>query len=348
MCGSSARLIRQNWQVRRYGGETLAKSPRIALITNDNLGNFAVATPLMQMLRTRHGGSLHYFGGTRVAELAKASELLTASYPLHGTDPRTTAYYLSDQTYDLVVNVEQTPWAKAAASILAGQDTFVCGPCIGPDGRGDMAFPEDERGALWVDPEWASPTLTNTYPILDSGWIAEIFCRLAYLDGPIPAYRIPIEPVAGDVPEVLVATAASLPDKLWPVDKWIELAKRLAARGSSVGLLGAKPADQGRYWRGADQESRLINSGVHDLRGHFTLPQVVGAISKAKLVVTLDNGILHLACSTRTPTVGLFREGIHRLWAPPVRNLSVLHPMAGDSVCSIDVDLVAECAEKLL
>ena len=53
------------------------------------------------------------------------------------------------------------------------------------------------------------------------------------------------------------------------------------------------------------------------MRGRITLPQVAGAIAKAKAVVSLDNGILHLACSTATPTVGLYRNGIHRLWAPP-------------------------------
>jgi ADP-heptose:LPS heptosyltransferase len=59
-------------------------------------------------------------------------------------------------------------------------------------------------------------------------------------------------------------------------------------------------------------------------------------------VITIDNGILHLAAATGTPTVGLFRHGIHRLWAPPFANLTVLTPGEKKAVAEIPVQVVQE------
>ena len=77
--------------MKRYCGEALPSSPRVAVVTNDNLGNFVMATPLIQMLRAKHGGTLDYYGGTRVAELATASPLVDNFLVLHGPDPSESA-----------------------------------------------------------------------------------------------------------------------------------------------------------------------------------------------------------------------------------------------------------------
>lgn len=328
--------------MKRYRGESLPANPKIALVTNDNLGNFVIATPLMQMLRERHGGRLDYFGGTRVMELASNSDLIDDAIPLHGSNVRASALAMATKNYDLIVNLEWTTWAKAASSILAGRDTFVCGPCLGQDGRGDLAFPEDETGSLWNDQDWISNEVTSTHPFLRSGFIAEIFCRLAYLEGEIPRYKLPKTAPDCETPDVWVSGSASLPEKLWPLDHWIQVFDAIWAKGLKIGLLGAKPSVQGQFWKGATDEDKFVEAGVIDFRGVFTLPQVVSAIEGAKAVVSLDNGILHLTCATETPVVGLFREGIHRLWAPPNPNLSVLHPGAGDPVSSIPASEVVK------
>jgi len=326
--------------MKRYRGEALGDAPSLAVVTNDNLGNFVIATPLMQMLRARHGGTLHYFGGSRVAELAEASPLVDRFFPLHGCDPREAARTLSALDFDLVVNVEWTAWAKCSSALLAGPETYVCGPCLGPEGRSDLPFADDDRGRLWTDQEWVASDVMARYPFLRSPWIAEFFCRLAYLDGDVPAYSLPMSDPGPDLPDVWISATASLPEKLWPLDKWLALLDHLKAKGLRVGLLGAKPQAQAKYWQGGTDEDKLVAAGVEDYRGAFTLPGVVGAISAASLVVTLDNGIMHLACATRTPIVALFREGIDRLWAPPVRGLVKIKPPEGAPVSSLTIDEV--------
>jgi ADP-heptose:LPS heptosyltransferase len=143
------------------------------------------------------------------------------------------------------------------------------------------------------------------------------------------------------VPDVLIATAASQPEKLWPAPHWRAALAGINEGGFSVGLLGAPAKEQALHWKGASLEDELVRDGLaEDLRGAFSLPQVVGALGAAKAVLTLDNGILHLAAATTTPTVGLFRHGIHRLWAPPAPNVVVLTPGDGLAVADLGVSAV--------
>jgi ADP-heptose:LPS heptosyltransferase len=345
--------------MRRYQGEELPSGSAIAVVANDAIGNFVITSPLAQMLAARHRPArLDLFSGSRAMELAAASPLWTHSFAPFGAAPSDATGPLPSglPTYDLVVNVEWAPWAKALAGRLSESRTLVCGPATGADGV-DLPFGTDARAALWNDRAWIAPDLAQRYPFLRTGWIGEIFCRLAYLDGDVPPYRVPESDPApalaqrgqDAVPDVLVACSASLPEKLWPFESWEQALVAVRDGGFRAGLLGAPRRNQGAFWQGADAEDRLVDAGlVSDLRGAFTLPQVVGALARARAVLTLDNGIMHLAAAARTPTVALFREGIHRLWSPPSDRLHAIVPDAGAPVLAIPAQAVTEALAKLL
>jgi ADP-heptose:LPS heptosyltransferase len=335
--------------MKRYRGEELPQSPRIAVIANDALGNFVAATPLLQMLQFKWlPRQLTYIGGARTAELQNHSDLFDESVILHGESFRESAKIVNEVPYDLVVNMEQQPIARACAALLVAPDGYVVGPCFNSDGRGDLPFADDEVGRLAQDKNWLAEDTPQRYSFLQSGFIGEIFCRLCYLEGPVPTYKVPSADPKRVVPDVLIATAASLPEKLWPIHKWEAVIKVMISQGIKVGLLGAKPSEQGKHWKGADEEAKLLDLGIEDLRGQFTLPQVVGALEQARAVLTIDNGILHLAAAAGTQTVGLFRHGIHRLWAPPFANLQVLTPGEGGEVAEIEVSKVQEALNRVL
>ncbi len=335
----------------RYANQPLPRHPRIAVIANDAIGNFVMATPVLQLLRKeREPASIDFFGGTRTEELQRGSDLFEHAHALHGATSDAIREFLERAgSFDLIVNLESTALAKTFAGLMAGENSFVAGPCMGPGGRGELDFADDDRGRLWQDREWTRETLTSDYPFLRSGFISEIFARLAYLEGELPRYHVPISDPLIAIPDILIATAASLPEKLWPITKWVELVRSLVQKGLSVGLLGAPPKEQLAHWKGGEDESALVQAGLaQDLRGVLSLPQVVGALGRARAVVSLDNGILHLAVAAETPTVGLYRHGIHRLWAPPSSHVEVLTPGEGGEVAAIAMERVLEALERRL
>ncbi len=340
--------------MRRYQGEDLRPGARIAVVANDAIGNFVVGTPLLQMLRNRWNPvALDYYGGTRTWEMIEASDLIDFGYPLHGAQPNDTARAIAERTddgaYDLVVNMEWSAYAKVCTGMLSATETFVCGPSIGHGGRADLPFLDDDRGQLWKDQNWIDESLAKRFPFLSSGFIGELFCRLAYLEGDVPRYKLPKQTPAGTVPDVLIATAASLPEKLWTLGGWTAALEHFKARGLSVGLIGAPPANQKLFWKGDSTEDELVASGlVEDLRGKYSLPEVVGALDACRLVLTIDNGVMHLAASTATPTIGLFRHGIHRLWAPAGETVSVLTPAPEGLVAEISAAEVIATVDSRL
>jgi heptosyltransferase-3 len=340
--------------VRRYAGEELPAGARIAVVANDAIGNYVVSTPLLQMLRARwKPAAVHYYSGTRTQELWAEDPNIDWGFPLHGSDPNFSVLNafaeIGQERYDLVINLEWTAWAKTFTAVISSLNTYVCGPCLGSDGRSDLQFEDDIQGKLWNDQEWISANLPLRYPILESGFISEIFCRLAYLAGPVPDYSVPQKSVSTEIPDVIISGAASLPEKLWPLEKWLDLVQRCKGAGLTVGLVGAKPTAQSIFWKGGNDEEQLVERRlVKDLRGSFRLPEVVGALAKTKAVVTIDNGILHLAVAAKTPTVGLYRYGIHRLWAPPYESLDVLTPNEDEAVATIETDKVWEALTRVL
>jgi ADP-heptose:LPS heptosyltransferase len=313
------------------------------VIANDAIGNFVVVTPLLKLLRQEWFPSeLVYFGGKRTAELESASPLIDRSLDHLGVAPRDVVSQLvREQPFDVVVNVESGPWSKSLAAMLCAASTIVFGPCMDGEGRADLPFPDDAPGRLGKDQDWCAEDLCERHPILRHGHISEILCRATGLTGAVPSYEVPEQAPGLVVPDVLVATAASAAEKLWGGEQWRILLERFRSEGLEVGLLGAPPREQTRFWKGGEEEDRWVQTGlIQDLRGRLTLPQVVGALRRASLIVSLDNGVLHLAAATRTPIVGLFRHGIHRLWAPRVSNLIVLTPGEGRRVTDISVEEV--------
>ncbi|RYG35935.1 hypothetical protein EON81_11270 [bacterium] len=321
--------------MRRYEGGSLGPSPRIAVITNDALGNYVVSTPLLQALRQEHHGSeIHYFSGPRTEELWQHDESIQMGESIFGVPP-SQSFAAVRPNYDLVVNVESSALAKAFAARLSGPDTAVVGPTLDDEGRAELPFSADVRGDLWRDRHWIASDLPGRYPFLGSGFIGEIFVRLAYIESVVPEYRVYSDPTQSGC-DVLIAMSASLPEKLWPTEAWTRALSALKARGMTVGLLGAPPSRQGKYWKGGSAEESVVESGLaQDLRGKYSLPQVVGALASARAVLTLDNGIMHLAASTGTPTVALFRHGIDRLWTPPQG--AVLPVVAPDGASVADI-----------
>jgi len=102
-------------------------------------------------------------------------------------------------------------------------------------------------------------------------------------------------------PLVVLHPGARWATKLWPAASWARLAADLAGRGLRLALTGSR----------ADQDLvvsiiRLTQTPIINLAGRTSLAELAGVLRRAKLAVTTDTGVMHLAAALGTPLVALF------------------------------------------
>lgn len=91
------------------------------------------------------------------------------------------------------------------------------------------------------------------------------------------------------------------PAKRWPSAYYAELARALAARGHAIWLLGsAKDAPV------ADEIVAAAAGTALSLCGRTSLAQALDLIGAARLVVTNDSGLMHVAAALGRPLVALY------------------------------------------
>jgi ADP-heptose:LPS heptosyltransferase len=111
---------------------------------------------------------------------------------------------------------------------------------------------------------------------------------------------------------VLVHAGAALPSRLWPLERWAEVARGLA-RHSPVLLTGG-PSERDR----AEQVAAL--AGLPDpavVAGRTSPLELAALVAAARLVVSVDTGVAHLATAYGTPSVVLFGPTDPARWGPP-------------------------------
>ena len=141
-----------------------------------------------------------------------------------------------------------------------------------------------------------------------------------------PAPRLFVSPVtaargaavlAGDGPVLAIGPGASRWEKIWPAEKFGEMAASLLGPGGA--LAGGRLAIFG-----SEAEARLAQAAaaalpadrVIDLCGKLSLLEVHAALAGARLFVGNDSGLMHLAAAAGAPTLGLFGPTDERLYAP--------------------------------
>ena len=137
---------------------------------------------------------------------------------------------------------------------------------------------------------------------------AEIFAALAPGDEPAP-FRVgdwPRPDCAGFArpprPYAVMHVGASTPLKLWPARNWQRLAQWLAAKGVEA------------VWSGGAGDEELVRriDPVQQHRsyaGALDLAQLWHLMAEARLFVSPDTGVAHLARLTGVPSVTLFGPG---------------------------------------
>jgi ADP-heptose:LPS heptosyltransferase len=131
------------------------------------------------------------------------------------------------------------------------------------------------------------------------------YSRTALFGGPAPT-TWPLR-----LGNIGLCIAAGFPTNGWPNIYWLELARRLAARGLMVTLIGG-PAER----RDLVALSRMLTRVPHQvIEGGADVGAFLDALTGVDLVVASDGGTAHL-CSLRKPIVSLFGSSPWRRYAP--------------------------------
>jgi ADP-heptose:LPS heptosyltransferase len=114
----------------------------------------------------------------------------------------------------------------------------------------------------------------------------------------------------------VVHPGARYGSKRWPPDRFAAVARHLAARGHDVVITGS--AAEQPLARRVAAAAGLPGAAV--LAGRTDLPQLLALIADARLVVSGDTGVAHLATAYGRPSVVLFGPASPRIWGPPAKD----------------------------
>jgi ADP-heptose:LPS heptosyltransferase len=160
-------------------------------------------------------------------------------------------------------------------------------------------------------------------------------------------------PVVTDA--VVVHPGAAHAARRWPAERFAEVVAWAMARGLTPVVTGTD-AEAGLA-RSVAMAAGLGDDAV--LAGRLSLVELAALVSSARMVVSGDTGVSHLATAYRTPSVTLFGPTPPQLWGPPPepRHVALWNGTGrGDpfattvdpALLTIDVAQVVAAAEQVL
>jgi len=145
----------------------------------------------------------------------------------------------------------------------------------------------------------------NLHAVERNRWLAA--AALGYVTDLPPDYGIAGRAAGNNAPDwlpdpayVVLLTATSSDDKLWPERDWRALAASLAQRGLTCILPAGTPAER--------QRADHLAQGMARVRvaPPLGIAEIAGLCAGARLVIGLDTGLTHLAVALERPTLALF------------------------------------------
>lgn len=339
--------------MERFEDQPLGAAPHIAVFSSTKVGNFVVTTPLLRGLKEKYpDATVDFFGSDVTRGFEEACPHLDFRFSLYGEEPNflealtgaVAARRAEAGEYDLAINCDEFAELNVVAVTLV-RPRYIAGGALSPDFRGRLPAGTRPEHRMLADDDWNSPSFLERYAsVLGSNYIAEIFCRMAYVDTDFFALEVGSAPPAFDVPDVLVHATTTRSAKMWPTGHWMDLLGRLGDRGLTVGLIGSPPAAQRALYNAGDSEDVLLEqTALIDLRGLTPLLELAGALKEARALITVDAGPLHVAAAVGCPTVALFGGDADKVGASPQDLWAPRRPFVritrSENTCTVCQDL---------
>ncbi|HOO59063.1 MAG TPA: glycosyltransferase family 9 protein [Candidatus Mcinerneyibacteriales bacterium] len=113
-------------------------------------------------------------------------------------------------------------------------------------------------------------------------------------------FREDPEASAEEIP-ALFFPGTTRPSKMWPVEKWLALGEMAWKEKGIVPVFAGSPAD-----KPISVELKKAAFPYRDLIGRTTIAELTGLIRRSRVVVSVDNGAMHLSDFLHRPTIALF------------------------------------------
>ncbi|MDQ4036818.1 MAG: glycosyltransferase family 9 protein [Actinomycetota bacterium] len=186
------------------------------------------------------------------------------------------------------------------------------------------------------------------------------WCRLVQQGWSCPAdpadLRLrPPRSADADAAAVVVHPGAAFPARRWPPERFAEVARWADQRGLPVRITGS--TDEVDIARGVARMAGLEEAAL--VAGRTSIRALAELVSTARLVVSGDTGIAHLAFAFGTPSVTMYGPTSPELWGPPQAGPHVAlwngvaskQPFALEpdpALLAINADTVVAAAQRLI
>ncbi|HYK10816.1 MAG TPA: glycosyltransferase family 9 protein [Gemmatimonadales bacterium] len=155
----------------------------------------------------------------------------------------------------------------------------------------------------------------------------------------------------------VLAPGAAHVTKRWPAGHWAALAGRFTSRGMTPVIVGGT----------ADRGIASQIDGVRSVAGTFSLQETGALLARARVAVSGDTGVMHMATGVGTPVVALFGPTVRQFGFAPYQAPSTVmertldcrpcsamgsnrcpmgHHRCLDDIAPVDVDRAAEHLAK--
>ena len=303
----------------RRGPVDLRKVRSLAIVRYDGLGDLAVTTAFLRELRrSLPGVRLTLVVRGEWADLLRAcphvDEVLGFSlriYPRYTPIHRllAVARFCRDELWSRDIEVVLLAQSHNAF-YQAGNFAFLSGAPVRIGRRCPSALGKSS-GRMVADPGWQLLTrvdedsATGHEVELLSTWLVKL--GLSALDQRLELHwdaeadAVARRYLGVSVPGVLnvaLGIGASHSIKVWPIDRFIDIARRLRKLNARVVLVGAADLQAS-----ADHLAQAVGVGVLNLVGPMRLQETAAVLSRCDLFLGNDSGPMHLAAATGIPVV---------------------------------------------